>query len=40
MDVLRTKITEFCNALSMDDKIKIVILDEVDSASAGGDNNF
>ena len=24
----------------MDDKIKIVILDEVDSASAGGDNNF
>lgn len=40
LDVLRTKITEFCNALSMDGKIKIVILDEVDSASSGGDNNF
>ena len=40
LDVLRTKITEFCNALSIDGKIKIVILDEVDSASSGGDNNF
>lgn len=40
LDVLRTKITEFCNALSFDNKIKIVILDEVDSASSSGDNNF
>ena len=40
VDVLRTKIQDFCNALSMEGKIKIVILDEVDSASAGGGNNF
>lgn len=40
VDVLRTKIQDFCNALSMEGKIKVVILDEVDSASAGGGNNF
>lgn len=40
LDVLRTKIQNFCNAMSMDGKIKICILDEVDSASASGDNNF
>ena len=40
VDVLRTKIQDFCDALSMEGKIKIVILDEVDSASAGGGNNF
>lgn len=40
LDVLRTKIAEFCNVLSMEGKIKIVILDEVDSASSSGDNNF
>lgn len=40
LDVLRTKISDFCNALSMEGKVKIVILDEVDSASSSGDNNF
>ena len=40
VDVLRTKIQDFCNALSIEGKIKIVLLDEVDSASAGGGNNF
>ena len=33
LDVLRTRITEFCNSLSLDGKPKIVILDEIDSAS-------
>lgn len=40
LDVLRTEIQDFCNAMSMDGKIKVVILDEVDSASASGQNNF
>lgn len=40
IDVLRTKIQDFCNALSFDNKLKIVILDEVDSASSSGQNNF
>lgn len=40
VDVLRTKIQDFCNALSIEGKVKIVLLDEVDSASAGGGNNF
>ena len=40
LDVLRTEITDFCNALSLDGKLKIVILDEVDSASSSGQNNF
>ena len=40
IDVLRTKVAEFCNALSMEGKIKCVILDEVDSASGSGENNF
>ena len=40
LDILRTKITEFCNAMSIEGKIKIVILDELDSASATGQNNF
>lgn len=40
LDVLRTKITEFCNAMSFEGKPKIVILDEVDSASQSGQNNF
>ena len=40
IDVLRTKITEFCNALSLEGKIKIVVLDELDSASQSGQNNF
>lgn len=40
LDVLRTKVAEFCNARSMEGKIKIVVLDELDSASATGQNNF
>ena len=40
VDVLRTKIQDFCNALSMEGKIKVVILDEIDSASSGSSNNF
>jgi DNA polymerase III delta prime subunit len=40
VDILRTKVAEFCNALSFDGKIKIVVLDEIDSASSAGDNNF
>ena len=36
LDVLRTEISDFCNALSLDGKLKIVILDEVDSASSSG----
>ena len=40
LDVLRTRITEFCNSLSLDGKPKIVILDEIDSASQSGQNNF
>ena len=40
IDILRTKVSEFCNALSMDGKLKIVILDEIDSASNGAENSF
>ena len=40
IEILRTKVQEFCNALSFDNRIKIVILDELDSASSGGDNSF
>lgn len=40
VDTLRTKITEFCNAMTYDGRIKIIILDEIDSASSSGDNNF
>lgn len=40
VDVLRTKIQEFCNALSFDGRLKIVLLDELDSASSGATNNF
>lgn len=40
IDTLRTKIEPFCNALSMENKPKIVILDEIDSASSSGTNNF
>lgn len=40
VDILRTKIQDFCNALSFDGQIKIVILDELDSASSGSTNNF
>lgn len=40
IDVLRTKVQEFCNALSFDGRLKCVVLDEVDSSSASGTNNF
>lgn len=40
IDTLRTKVEPFCNALSMEGKLKIVILDECDSASSTGTNNF
>ena len=40
IDTLRTKVEPFCNAMSMEGKLKIVILDEIDSASQTGSNNF
>jgi len=40
LDVLRTKVEPFCNAMSFLGRLKIVILDELDSASSSGDNNF
>lgn len=40
IDVLRTKIQDFCNALSIEGRIKIVVLDEIDSSSQGSTNNF
>lgn len=33
IDVLRTKIQEFCDALSFEGKLKVIVLDELDSAS-------
>ena len=40
VDVLRTKIQDFCNALSIEGKIKVCVLDEIDSASSSGGNGF
>ena len=40
VDVLRTKIQDFCNALSFDGQMKVVILDELDSASQNTTNGF
>lgn len=40
VDVVRSKIEPFCNAMSMEGKLKIVILDEIDSSSSGGGNSF
>ena len=40
VDTLRAKIEPFCNAMSMEGKLKIVLLDELDSASSSGANNF
>lgn len=34
VDTLRTKVEPFCNAMTMDGRIKLVILDELDSASS------
>lgn len=40
VDTLRSKIQDFCNTLSFDNKLKLVILDELDSASATSENSF
>lgn len=40
IDTLRTKVEPFCNAMSMEGKLKIVVLDECDSSSSTGANNF
>lgn len=40
VDVLRTKIQDFCNALPIEGKTKIIVLDEIDSSSQGSNNNF
>lgn len=34
VDVLRSKVEPFCNAMTMDGRIKLVILDELDAATA------
>ncbi len=40
VDRLRSEVEPFCNAMSIEGKLKIVVLDEIDSASSSGDNNF
>ena len=40
VDVLRTKIQDFCNALSFEGQLKVIILDELDSASQNSTNGF
>lgn len=40
VDTIRTKIEPFCEAMSLDGKKKIVVLDELDSSSQSGSNNF
>lgn len=40
IDTLRSKVEPFCNAMTMDGRPKIVILDEIDSASSTGDSSF
>lgn len=40
IDTLRTKVEPFCNALSMEGRPKVCILDELDSAASSGQNNF
>lgn len=40
VDTIQTKIKPFCESMSMDGRPKIVILDELDSASATQDNSF
>lgn len=40
IDTLRTKVEPFCNAMSMEGKLKVVILDELDSASSTSDSSF
>lgn len=38
IDTLRTKVEPFCNAMSMEGRLKIVILDELDAATASSGN--
>lgn len=40
VDTAKTKLTRFCNAMSIDGRPKVVILDELDSASGTQDNSF
>ena len=40
IDTLRAKVEPFCNAMSIEGRLKIVVLDEVDSASSAGESNF
>lgn len=40
IDTLRTKVEPFCNAMSLEGKLKVVLLDELDSAASSGQNNF
>ena len=40
VDILRTKIQDFCNALSFEGQQKVIILDELDSASQSATNSF
>lgn len=40
VDIAKTKLSEFCNARALDSQKKMVILDEIDSASATQDSSF
>lgn len=40
VDTIRSKIEPFAEAMSLDGKKKIVVLDELDSSSQSGQNNF
>jgi replication factor C small subunit len=40
VDVIRSRIRSFCETMSMKDSLKVVILDEIDSSSSSGQNNF
>ena len=40
VSVAQTKIKNFCDSLSIDGKPKVVILDELDSASGSGESSF
>ena len=40
IDTLRTSVEPFCNAMSLEGKPKVVLLDELDSAASSGQNNF
>ena len=40
VETAKTKLQNFCNAMSIDGRPKVVILDELDSASGTQDNSF